>query len=973
MLDSEKSQEQLLRELEELRQRVAVSEQAEAESRRMEKSLQQEHNLLRTLIDLLPDCIYVKDTQSRFLVANKAVARIMSAASPSDLIGKTDQDFYPGRLAIEFGRDERQVIESGEPLINKDEPGINPDGSLRAILTTKVPLRDTQGQIIGLVGIGHDITERKRAEEELRRAHDELDLRVRERTAELAAANEGLEKEHRLVRALMDNLPQSIYFKDAASRFISINRALATSLGLRDAAEAIGKSDADFFTAEHAQRTLADEQQIMRTGRPILDKEQEETWPDGHTQWTLTTKIPFRDEEGRIVGTLGISRDITERKQVSEALRVAKEAAEAASRAKGAFLANMSHEIRTPLNAVIGMTELVLKSPLAAQQREFLELVRESGEALLSLINDILDFSKIEAGKLVLESSAFDLWESLGDTMKTFAVRAHQQGLELVCSIHPEVPRMVVGDYNRLRQILVNLVGNAVKFTERGEVGLEVTREPPAENDVLLHFVVADTGIGIPGEKQAAIFEMFEQADASTTRRHGGTGLGLAIASHLVGLMGGRIWVESEVGRGSRFHFVVRLAPAAAEFVEPLSPEPACLHGMPVLVVDDNATNRRILDAVLRSWQMAPTTARSAAEAIQLLLESRQKGEPFRLVLTDAHMPSMDGFMLAEQIKQDSILDSTVVMMLTSGDRPDDMQRCEDLGISAYLLKPIKQSELLEAIQFALGITVARKELRQAAKRRAPPAAQLRILLAEDSLVNQKLAVALLEEEGHVVAVASNGREACAQAASGNFDLILMDVQMPEMDGLEATAKIRAGEKQSKTHIPIVAMTAHALKGDRERCLEAGMDAYVAKPIRADEVLETIGALIAATGESAAPAVSAPPEEGLVDWTEALRAVRGDYRLLRVIVEAAAKEIPSQVTAIREAIAGGNATAVQLAAHTLKGAIRYFASGAGFEQVRSLEKMGQNKNLEGAEQCLARLEAEVQPLIRGLADYLRRS
>ena len=272
-----------------------------------------------------------------------------------------------------------------------------------------------------------------------------------------------------------------------------------------------------------------------------------------------------------------------------------------------------------------------------------------------------------------------------------------------------------------------------------------------------------------------------------------------------------------------------------------------------------------------------------------------------------------------------------------------------------------------------MGITAARKESRQAAKRQAPRAGKLRILLAEDSLVNQKLAVALLEEEGHVVAVASNGREACAQAACGNFDLILMDVQMPEMDGLEATAKIRAGEKQSKTHIPIIAMTAHALKGDRERCLDAGMDAYVAKPIRADEVLETIGALIAATGESAAPAVSAPPEEGLVDWTEALRAVRGDHRLLRVIVEAAAKEIPSQVTAIREAIAGGNATAVQLAAHTLKGAIRYFASGPGFEQVRRLEKMGQNKNLEGAEQSLARLEAEVQPLIRGLADYLRRS
>ena len=415
---------------------------------------------------------------------------------------------------------------------------------------------------------------------------------------------------------------------------------------------------------------------------------------------------------------------------------------------------------------------------------------------MLSVINDILDFSKIEAGKLALDCSIFDLRESLGDTMKSFAIRAHQQGLELACFIHPEVPHMMVGDYSRLRQIVVNLVGNAIKFTESGEVSLEVTRESHSEKNTALHFVVADTGIGISPEKQSAIFEMFEQADASTTRRHGGTGLGLAIASRLVGLMGGRIWVESEVGRGSRFHFVVRLDLADSEPPEPLPPEPASLHGMRVLVVDDNATNRRILDEVLRSWQMVPITAPSAAAAIKLLLEAQQDGQPYRLVLTDAHMPRVDGFMLAEQIKQDSALGSTVVMMLTSGDRPDDMQRCEELGICAYLLKPIKQSELLEAIEMALGITVPKAQL-------LAPAGQprhvgsLHILLAEDSLVNQKLAVALLEGQGHKIRVASNGLEAIAALQTENFDMVLMDVQMPEMDGLEAAERIRTREQQT--------------------------------------------------------------------------------------------------------------------------------------------------------------------------------
>jgi len=755
-------------------------------------------------------------------------------------------------------RQRRAVITNDYPAPSPLKKGY-PAGHVPVARHMNVPIFEGQ-QIVAVIGVGNKeqpydesdvrqltllgqgmwrLIQRRNVQEELRQARDELEVRVRVRTAELANANDELQQERYLLHSLMDNLPHNVYFKDADSRFIRINAAMARAFGLQDPAQAIAGSDRDFFTSEHASQALADEREIIRSGRPVIDKEEKETWPDGHVSWASTTKMPLYDEAGCIVGSFGISRDITEQKLAAEALRAAKEAAEAASRAKSTFLANMSHEIRTPLTAVIGMTDLVLKTPLSAQQREYLSTVKDSGEALLSVINDILDFSKIEAGKLVLERSDFDLRESLGDTMKSLAIRAHQKNLELAFCIHPHVPRRVVGDYNRLRQIVINLVGNAIKFTEQGEVVLTVDRESLSEREVLLHCTVADTGIGIPADKQGAIFGQFEQADSALTRRYGGTGLGLAIVSRLASMMGGSAWVESEVGKGSRFHFTVRLELADPADTEDMVIVPTCLHSLRVLVVDDTATNRRILDEILRHWHMEPTLARSASSALDLLRTAIQAGTPYRLVLTDAHMPDVDGFMMTESIRQDPALAATKVIMLTSGDRPEDATHCERLGIANYLLKPVKQSELLEAIERALGVMVPKAELSRTADE-TPPVRPLRILLAEDSVVNQKLAVALLGRQGHTVTIANNGREALTAIERGSFDLILMDIQMPEMDGLEATAAIRAREISAGLHTPIIAMTAHALKGDRERCLDAGMDGYVTKPIRPQDLYQAL-------------------------------------------------------------------------------------------------------------------------------------
>jgi signal transduction histidine kinase/CheY-like chemotaxis protein len=534
------------------------------------------------------------------------------------------------------------------------------------------------------------------------------------------------------------------------------------------------------------------------------------------------------------------------RQQLDETAAL-KEAAEAANRAKSEFLANMSHEIRTPMNGVMGMLELALDGQPSNEQAEWLFMARSSADALLAVINDILDFSKIEAGKLELDAIDFDLHDLLEETLKAFALRASEKQIELICDVRPDVPETVHADTTRLRQVITNLLGNSLKFSEKGEVCLRVMNDGSVGDDVMLHFIVSDTGIGIPKTEQKLIFEAFAQGDGSMARKYGGTGLGLTISARLVKLMGGEIWVESEAGCGSSFHFTAGVNVASGE-TSPHAVEIDSLRGIAALVVAENGTHRRVLAETLSGWGMRAGVAENGPAALDKLERAAQAGEPFRLVLTDAQMRDMDGFALARQINQSSKTAPSIIMMLTSSrQRGESSQLRKD--VAAFVHKPVRRAELRNAFLHALhqppalaGPVEVRIDSHSLSEEARPPS--LKILLAEDNAINQRLARKLLEGRGHTVTVANNGRAAISFLGQEVFDLVLMDIQMPEMDGFEATAALRAQERRTGQHIPVIALTAHAMKGDKERCLQAGMDGYLTKPIKAATLFAAIEAAI---------------------------------------------------------------------------------------------------------------------------------
>jgi two-component system sensor histidine kinase/response regulator len=947
---------------------------------KMERELKDQKRWLSTILQSIHEAVIVTNPKGLVTYMNPMGESLTGWTQKSAMNEPIDKIFntFDEKTGRRHTNPMKDVFQKGNAyaqsnhtiLVTKDNNRIPVDHN-------GAPCRDDEGLIIGSVLTFSDITERKNKEDELNNSEQKF-------------------------RSVVETSADIIFRLSENGRIDYVSPRVKELYGY-EPDELIGKTIRK-TTPINELKKLADASKWILSGNYIENLEINQKSRDGKLIPMQVNAAPVV-KEGKVVGLQGIMRDITERKcaeeelwkytkdletakereeenianltQLVEDLKIAISRAEDAARIKSEFLANMSHEIRTPMNGIIGMTELALDTDLSSVQKEYLESVLSSSESLLTLINDILDFSKIEAGKLDIESVDFTLRDVVADVVKTVALKAGEKGLELISDIPSHVPDKLKGDPGRFRQIMTNLLSNSVKFTKEGEIVLRIDTESKTQEDIVLHICVRDTGIGVPDKIKSDIFKPFIQADGSTTRQYGGTGLGLAITSSLVEMMEGRIWVTSPLsergivkgGPGSEFHVKVRFT-----FQRKKKKEeriiPVDLKGLPVLIVDDNATNRRVLEEMLTNWGMKSVSADGGEKALNLMKKASKTGRPFPLVLLDANMPEMDGFELAERIKNHSEYAKATIMMLSSARRLGDTERCLDLGISRYLTKPVKQSDLFDMIVTVLsseknvkklnGSDMKNKQPKNTIIKENKPASNqetssIRILLAEDNSINQKLAKTLLEKKGWRVVAVTDGKKALNALKKESFDLIIMDVQMPNLDGLKATAVIRDQENGSGSHIPIIAMTAHAMQGDKEKCLKAGMDDYISKPMKAEELYRIIDRLMNGKLQPASFRGSAS-----FDFSKAMDAVDGDMELLKDLVKEFLNIYPDQLHELKGVIDQGDPEKLERSAHSFKGAVGNFGVKTAHHLAFELENCGRENRIKEAPPLFRRLEQEME-------------
>ncbi|NNE91927.1 MAG: response regulator [Verrucomicrobiales bacterium] len=915
-----------------------------------EQELKSREEESRTVIESSPSGMIMTDANGKIVMLNQQAATLFGY-SKDELLGETVEILVPDTVRGHHHELREGYMKNPEVRAmgaGRDLFGQRKDGTRIPIEIGLRPIRTEKG-IRVLTGI-IDLTERKRAEKELKLLSNRLVLATE-------AGGIGIWDYE-----IIENI---LVWDEQMYQLYGITPELFS--GAYEAWE-------EGLHPDDLERERQKLEKAIR-GEAEFNTEFRVIWPgDGSVHHIKAHAVVLHDKAGKAVRMIGTNWDITDRKQAEEELHAAKQNAEAANEAKSDFLANMSHEIRTPMNGIIGMTELLLGTKLSKEQQEYLHLVKQSADALLAVINDILDFSKIEAGKLELDHHEFDLRDSIGDTLQTLGFRAAEKGLELVYQVQSNVPDCLVGDLGRLRQVIVNLTGNALKFTEKGEVFIDVQLDSLTRDYASLHFLVKDTGIGIPPDKQKGIFESFTQAESSTTRTYGGTGLGLTISRQLVELMRGRMWVESVPGEGSTFHFTA-LFGLGTETPYGARTAPETLNSLPILIVDDNSTNRRILKDMLTNWEMSPTTATGGEEALKKLEDAATSQHPFELILLDVMMPEMDGPEVARRIAETYGKKAPKILVLSSAGHPIPKSELSKLGIERVLTKPLKQSDLLDAITRLFGAATRDAPGASEANRSKPDdVPSMRVLVAEDGRVNQIVAINLLETRGHFVTVANNGREAFELFENEEFDAILMDVQMPEMDGYQATGAIRKSESGSDSHIPIIAMTANAMKGDRESCIEAGMDDYVSKPVRSDElfsVLESYAVPIETAGKKPAeretgkvhpkPGEKDSSDRSVFDAEKFRNSIR-DPSLMAQLIGFFAEETGGYLERARKAIDESDSEELSRAAHSLKGTLGNYSARNAFRAAKKLNEEARNGKRDGVRELFASLSREVASL-----------